>query len=67
MQHRHEKLLQCFVGLTAKVSSSSLGAGNMIDPDMAYLTEPRMQFSAYSGNRFGGMGSLEKREEVELC
>jgi len=68
LQHRHEKLLQCFVGLTAKVSSSQQFGGNT---DMSFLDALQPQVSAMgsypSGNadRFSGRNQKEMNTGVD--
>ncbi|KAL2060558.1 hypothetical protein VTL71DRAFT_9199 [Oculimacula yallundae] len=49
LQKKHEKLLRCFVGLTAKVSAERLGG--LVD-DMSFLDEQIKQYNSCLGKDF---------------
>ncbi|KAK0113350.1 hypothetical protein ONS95_013604 [Cadophora gregata] len=49
LQVKHEKLLKCFVGLTAKVSAERLGG--LVD-DMSFLDEQIKQYNSCLGKDF---------------
>tara|TARA_R110002060_G_scaffold19037_20_gene26100 strand:+ start:559 stop:867 length:309 start_codon:yes stop_codon:yes gene_type:complete len=49
LQSKHEKLLKCFVGLTAKVSAERLGG---LVEDMSFLDEQIKQYNSCLGKDF---------------
>lgn len=62
LQHRHEKLLQCFVGLTAKVSSQNFG-GN-IDMSLFHATQPQLNnLGSYPS---GNADTFSRRNQKEM-
>ncbi|CZR51454.1 uncharacterized protein PAC_01330 [Phialocephala subalpina] len=63
LQSKHEKLLKCFVGLTAKVSAERLGD---LAEDMNFLDEQIKQYNSCLGTDFKMNGGEDRDDLGEI-